>query len=38
MADNPVAEQLVLFGGTGGGAPMQDTWSWNGTNWKPRIT
>jgi hypothetical protein len=32
-ADDPVASQLMLFGGTNSGGYLGDTWTWNGTAW-----
>ncbi|HTW13153.1 MAG TPA: Ig-like domain repeat protein [Solirubrobacteraceae bacterium] len=33
IAYDPVLGQLVLYGGTNGTADLDDTWSWNGSNW-----
>ncbi len=29
---------LVLFGGQGVGRPLNDTWAWNGTTWKHKVS
>ena len=33
MAYDPATGTVVLFGGTGHGALLGDTWTWNGTTW-----
>jgi hypothetical protein len=34
MAYDPASNQLILFGGDGGGIGfLNDTWNWNGTTW-----
>ena len=38
MADHLATGVVVLFGGTEGGVPKHDTWTWNGTNWKQRLS
>lgn len=36
LADDPEHQQVVLFGGRGGGAPSNDTWTWDGQAWRPQ--
>jgi hypothetical protein len=33
MAWDPVARQIILFGGASGGELPPETWSWSGTDW-----
>jgi hypothetical protein len=33
MAYDAATGQLVLFGGFVGGTYLNDTWTWDGTNW-----
>lgn len=33
MAFDNATENMVLYGGAGGGAYLGDTWTWNGVNW-----
>lgn len=35
MAYDEARHDVVLFGGLSGGAPLGDTWSWDGTRWTP---
>lgn len=37
MAWDPTAQQLVLFGGYANGFFRSDVWTWNGTDWVPRV-
>lgn len=37
LAWDPVAEQMVLFGGYANGFYFSDVWTWNGANWVPQI-
>ncbi|HEX8617520.1 MAG TPA: kelch repeat-containing protein [Thermoanaerobaculia bacterium] len=34
---DPATGELVLFGGYGNGFYYSDTWTWNGTEWTPRL-
>lgn len=36
MAYDQAAHAAVLFGGTAGGAPLGDTWTWDGAHWLER--
>jgi galactose oxidase-like protein len=39
IAYDRATEQVILFGGDDGGANQySDTWTWNGTNWRLRVT
>ena len=33
MAWDPVSQRIVLFGGDGANRFLNDTWTWDGTNW-----
>ena len=39
LAHDMVSWRTVMFGGANGaGAPLNDTWEWDGSTWTPRIT
>ena len=37
MAYDPTTNELVLFGGYANGFYFSDVWTWNGTEWRPRL-
>src|SRR5271163_4657538 len=37
MAYDSSHSQIVLFGGSTGAAPLNDTWVWDGSNWTQRL-
>ena len=38
MAYDGSRNEIVLFGGSNGGGYLNDTWTWNGTNWIQKTT
>ena len=38
MAYDPVSKKVVLFGGAGQTVDLNDTWTFDGTNWTQQVT